>query len=56
MLKCAVAEKLMQRGQPPKVLTSSVFIGAEASSRQFDEAYDEYRRRLAKALGNGRYA
>jgi uncharacterized phosphosugar-binding protein len=56
MLKCTIAEKLTQLGQPPKVLTSSYFIGAEQSAKQFDEAYDEYRRRLAIALGNGRYA
>jgi uncharacterized phosphosugar-binding protein len=56
MLKCAVAEKLTQLGQPPKVLTSSYFIGSEESTRRFEVAYDEYRRRLAKALGNGRHA
>lgn len=56
MLKCAIAEKMTQAGQPPKVLTSSYFIGAEESARRFDEAYDEYRRRLVKALGNGRHA
>lgn len=54
MLKCAVAEKLTHRGQPPKVLTSSYFIGVEESNKRFDDAYDEYRRRLARALGGGR--
>jgi len=54
MLKCAVAEKLTRRGQPPQVLTSSYFIGGEESARRFDAAYDEYRRRLANALGGGR--
>ena len=54
MLKCAIAEKLTRLGQPPKVLTSSYFIGAEESSKRFDEAYDEYRRRLVGALGGGR--
>jgi uncharacterized phosphosugar-binding protein len=54
MFKCAVAEKLARLGQPPKVLTSSYFIGAEESKKRFDEAYDEYRRRLVRALGGGR--
>ena len=54
MLKCAVADKLTRLGQPPKVLTSSYFIGAEESKKRFDEAYNEYRRRLVRALGGGR--
>jgi uncharacterized phosphosugar-binding protein len=54
MLKCAVAERLTALGQPPRVLTSSYFIGAEASKTRFDEAYDQYRRDLSKALGCGR--
>jgi uncharacterized phosphosugar-binding protein len=51
MIKCAVAEKLTQLGHPPQVLTSSYFIGEEASRNGFDRAYDEYRRRLVKAFG-----
>ena len=51
MLKCAVAEKLTQRGRPPNVLTSSHFIGAAESKTRFDAAYDEYRSGLIKALG-----
>lgn len=51
MLKVAVAEKLTQLGKPPKVLTSSYFIGAEESKKRFDESYDEYRRGLVRALG-----
>jgi len=54
MLKCAIAAKLTQAGQPPCVLTSSVLIGAQASAQRFDEAYDEYRRRLVTAFGGGR--
>lgn len=54
MLKCVVAEKLVDLGQPPQVLTSSYFIGPEESKKRFDEAYDEYRTRLARALGGGR--
>lgn len=51
MLKVMVAEKLTHLGKPPKVLTSSHFIGAEESKRRFDESYDEYRRGLVRALG-----
>ena len=51
MLKVAVAEKLTKLGKPPKVLTSSYFIGAEESKKRFDESYDEYRQGLVRALG-----
>ena len=53
MIKVEVAERLTRLGQPPKVLTSSYFIGPEASVRQFDEAYDEYRVGMRRALGCG---
>jgi len=49
MLKCAIAEKLTHLGRPPKVLTSSYFIGAEESKKRFDDTYDEYRAGLARA-------
>lgn len=54
MIKCAVAEKLTAKGKPPNVLTSSFFISPEESKKRFDEAYDEYREGLIKALGGGR--
>jgi uncharacterized phosphosugar-binding protein len=50
-LKCAVAEKLTRMGQPPIVLTSSYFLGAEGSHRRFDECYDDYRQRVQKVYG-----
>ena len=50
-LKCHVAEKLTALGQPPIVLTSSYFIGSEASKQRFDECYDDYRTRVQKAYG-----
>jgi uncharacterized phosphosugar-binding protein len=53
-IKCLVAQGLTGRGQPPKVLTSSVLIGSEASARQFDESYDDYRRRLLRVYGGQR--
>jgi uncharacterized phosphosugar-binding protein len=56
ILKVLVADRLTQLGRPPLVLTSSYFIGAEASKRRFDECYDEYRRRLSRALGGGELA
>lgn len=54
LLKCSLAEKLTAVGKPPKVLTSSYFIGAEESAKRFDDAYDEYQRGLVQALGGGR--
>jgi uncharacterized phosphosugar-binding protein len=50
-LKCLVAEKLTAQGKPPIVLTSSHFIGAEASRQQFDACYDDYRRRVKRVYG-----
>lgn len=47
-LKCLVAADLAARGQPPRVLTSSVLIGSERSAALFDETYDEYRARIAR--------
>jgi uncharacterized phosphosugar-binding protein len=51
MLKCAVAENLTRLGQPPIVLTSSYFIGSEASKARFDETYDDYRERVQRVYG-----
>jgi uncharacterized phosphosugar-binding protein len=53
-LKCRVAEKLTALGQPPIVLTSSYFIGSEASRQRFDECYDDYRARVQKVYGDCR--
>lgn len=49
-LKCAIAERLAAMGQPPKVLSSSVFAGA-ASAAKFNASYDDYRRRVLRAFG-----
>lgn len=51
MIKCAVAEGLARLGQPPLVLTSSYFIGPEASRRRFDQTYDDYRERVQRVYG-----
>ncbi len=50
-LKCRIAEKLTELGKPPIVLTSSYFIGSEASKQRFDECYDDYRARIQKVYG-----
>ncbi|HEX7975031.1 MAG TPA: SIS domain-containing protein, partial [Anaerolineales bacterium] len=53
-LKCRVAEKLVQLGRPPLVLTSAYFLGAEASKQRFDDVYDDYRKRVQKVYGSCR--
>ena len=53
-LKCLIAEKLTALGKPPIVLTSSFFIGSEASKKRFDECYDDYRDRVQKVYGGCR--
>lgn len=50
-LKSAIAEKLTARGKPPLILTSSYFIGAEASKERFDQSYDDYRARVRRVYG-----
>lgn len=50
-LKCRIAEKLTALGKPPIVLTSSYFIGNEASKKRFDDCYDDYRARVQKVYG-----
>lgn len=51
-LKAEIAERLVQAGQPPRVLTAAAVIGAEEASRLFEAAYDEHGRRLAKLYAN----
>mgnify|MGYP005856192279 CR=1 FL=1 len=53
LIKCLVAERLTQAGQPPLVLTSSYFIGPEASEKRFDQVYDDYRSRVQRVYGCG---
>jgi uncharacterized phosphosugar-binding protein len=50
-LKCLIAAELTAAGQPPKVLTSAYFIGGEASQRQFEATYDDYRNRVRRVYG-----
>jgi uncharacterized phosphosugar-binding protein len=50
-LKCLIAEKLTALGKPPIVLTSSFFIGSQASKERFDACYDDYRARICRVYG-----
>lgn len=50
-LKCAIAERLVPQGKLPPVLTSSYFIGGEASKAQFEASYDDYRARVRRVYG-----
>ena len=52
-LKVLVADRLTRLGKMPPVLTSSFFIGDEASSKRFDECYDDYRSRVRRVYGCG---
>jgi len=49
-IKVRAAELLVERGSMPPVLTSASVVGAEESSRLFDEAYAEHARRVAHVL------
>ena len=45
-IKCQVAQLLTEKGDPPVVLTSSHFIGAEESAKQIERSYDDYKKRV----------
>lgn len=47
-LKAEIAHRLVNAGQPPKVLSGAVRVGAERATALFEAAYDEHARRLAK--------
>ncbi len=50
-LKCLVADRLTRAGHPPLVLSSSYFLGADASQQRFDACYDDYRTRVRRVFG-----
>lgn len=50
-IKSSTAEKLAARGIQPKVLSSSILVGSEASKQGFEDSYNEYRRRLVRVFG-----
>ena len=47
-IKAEVAQRLVDAGQHPRVLTAPVLVGAERSTQLFEAAYDEHGRRLSK--------
>ncbi len=47
MVKVRVAQLMMDAGVVPKVLPSSLVVGAEASASAFEAAYDEHARMVA---------
>jgi uncharacterized phosphosugar-binding protein len=47
-IKAEVAARLTAAGQPPKVLSAGVLVGAERAMELFESAYDEHAHRLAK--------
>ena len=46
MLRCATAEKLLQRGVKPTLLPSHQFVGNTSAAEQLERFYDSYRRSL----------
>ncbi|GAA5140823.1 SIS domain-containing protein [Prosthecobacter algae] len=46
-VKAEIAQRLTQAGQPPKVLTAGVLVGAQKATEIFEAAYDEHARRIA---------
>ncbi len=55
-LKVRVAELLVERDAMLPVLTSAALVGAEASTRLFDAAYDEHGRRVSQVYAGGEAA
>ena len=51
-VKAEVARRLIDAGQPPKVLTAGCTVGARRATELFESAYDEHAHRLAKLYGN----
>jgi len=47
-IKAEVAARLTAAGQPPKVLSAAVVVGAECATQIFETAYDEHSHRLAR--------
>jgi uncharacterized phosphosugar-binding protein len=47
-IKAEVARLLTEAGQPPKVLTAPVLIGASRAASIFESAYDEHAHRMAE--------
>lgn len=41
-IKCKLAQKLTDAGNPPKVITSAILVGDEESKRLFEASYEAY--------------
>jgi uncharacterized phosphosugar-binding protein len=50
-MKCLIAEELAKRGQMPLALAGAWKMGKEASSKRFEEAYDDHRERVKIVYG-----
>jgi len=46
MLRCEVAERLLQRGHKPELLPSHQFVGNASAAEQLDRFYEAYRKSL----------
>jgi uncharacterized phosphosugar-binding protein len=54
MVRCATAQKLLERGVKPEMLPSHQFVGtatADAAEKQLERFYEAYRRSLAHLFG-----
>jgi uncharacterized phosphosugar-binding protein len=54
MLRCATAQKLLERGVKPEMLPSHQFVGtpaADAAEKQLERFYEAYRRSVAHLFG-----
>lgn len=47
-IKAEVAQRLVDAGEPPKVLSSGAVVGARRATALFEAAYDEHAHRLAR--------
>jgi hypothetical protein len=46
MLRCATAEKLLERGHKPVLLPSHQFVGDQNAAEHLERFYEAYRRSL----------
>ena len=51
-IKAEVAQRLTAAGQPPKVLSAGVVVGAERAVELFEGAYDEHAHRISRYYEN----
>lgn len=51
-IKAQVCQRLVDAGEPPKVLSAGAIVGSERAAEIFEAAYDEHGRRLAKLFAS----